>query len=159
MAPTTVLLVDDFDDIRMILRRALKSEVQQILECANGFDALTLARRHRPDLILLDLGLPGLDGWETARRIRAEPMLEHVPILGMTAYSMQSAVRAALLVGFQNVMFKPFDVQDVRARVRHYLSQSRDHPAEAAVGDLAPPTRTTDEFTARAIADAFKLLP
>ena len=113
MSRATILIADDSSDIRTIMRFFLDDLGFAVVEAADGNEAVRLARQCRPALILLDLCMPGIDGWEVAARLRADPALEEVPILAMTAYSASSAVRAALLAGCQSVIAKPFELHDI----------------------------------------------
>lgn len=122
MHTATVLVVDDSPDIRELLRRLLSAQGYHVLEAADGNDALSMARRHRPDVIMLDLCLPGLDGWEAARRIRAEPALEEIPIIAVTGYALSSATQAALDAGCHCVLAKPFDLNEIVRTVETMLA-------------------------------------
>lgn len=113
MSRATILIADDSADIRTIMRYLLNDLGFTVVEAADGNEAVRLARQCRPALILLDLCMPGLDGWEVAIQLRADPALEEVPILAMTAYHAASAIRSALLAGCQQVVAKPFELHDI----------------------------------------------
>jgi len=113
MSRATILIADDSADIRTIMRYFLNDLGFAVVEAADGNEAVRLARQCRPALILLDLCMPGLDGWEVAAQLRADPALEEVPILAMTAYHVTSAISAALLAGCQQVVAKPFELPDI----------------------------------------------
>ncbi len=117
MSRATILIADDSSDIRRIMRHLLNDLGFAVVEAADGNEAVRLARQCRPALILLDLCMPGIDGWEVAAQLRADPALEDVPILAMTAYSASSAIRAALLAGCQQVVAKPFELHDIARRI------------------------------------------
>jgi CheY-like chemotaxis protein len=117
MSRATVLIADDSADIRAIMRFLLNDLGFAVVEAADGNEAVRLARQCQPVLILLDLCMPGIDGWEVAMRIRADPALEEVPILAMTAYDLNSAILAALHAGCQQVVAKPFDLHDISRRI------------------------------------------
>ena len=117
MYTATVLVVDDSSDIRMLLRRILTGAGYHTVEAANGQEAIRLARQYRPALVLLDLNLPALDGWEVARRMRAEPALDDTSIVAITGYCMGSAVHAALDAGCASVWFKPFDMHQLLSEI------------------------------------------
>src|SRR6476660_2526157 len=106
--PQTILVVDDDDDIRTIVRRLFTLLGYSVCEAMDGISAFQHARRLAPDLIVLDLGLPGQDGWTVARELRADPAFEHTPIVAITAYGDQTALRAARAAGCHNVICKPF---------------------------------------------------
>jgi len=117
MSRATILIADDSADIRMIMRFFLNDLGFAVVEAADGNEAVRLARQCQPVLILLDLCMPGIDGWEVAARLRADPALEEVPILAMTAYNVSSAILAALHAGCQQVVAKPFDLHDISRRI------------------------------------------
>jgi CheY-like chemotaxis protein len=117
MSRATILVADDSSDIRTIMRYLLNDLGFAVVEATDGNQAVRLARQCQPVLILLDLCMPGIDGWEVAARLRADPALEEVPILAMTAYNVSSAIRAALRAGCQQVVTKPFDLHDISRRI------------------------------------------
>jgi CheY-like chemotaxis protein len=117
MSRATILIADDSSDIRTMMRYLLNDLGFAVVEAADGHEAVRLARQCQPVLILLDLCMPGIDGWEVAARLRADPALEEVPILAMTAYNVSSAIRAALHAGCQQVITKPFDIHDISRRI------------------------------------------
>src|SRR6516164_8762815 len=83
-----ILVVEDQEDSRRILRDLLKSADYEIMEAVNGEEALTAAATQRPDLILMDIQLPIMDGYEATRRIKADPTLTHVPVIAVTSYAL-----------------------------------------------------------------------
>jgi two-component system phosphate regulon response regulator PhoB len=117
MSRATILIADDSSDIRTVMRYFLHDLGFAVVEAADGNEAVRLARQCQPVLILLDLCMPGIDGWEVAARLRADPALEEVPILAMTAYNVSSAILAALHAGCQQVVAKPFDLHDISRRI------------------------------------------
>ena len=117
MSSITALIVDDSLDIRVIVKEVLNDRGYDVVEAANGYEAIQRARQYRPDLILMDLSLPGLDGWEVARRVRSEPALEEIPIIAMTGYCMASVARLARTAGCQSVVFKPLRLDDLEREV------------------------------------------
>jgi CheY-like chemotaxis protein len=117
MSRGTVLVTDDSPDIRQILRRWLTAAGFTVVEAANGQDAVRLARQHHPSVILLDLCLPGMHGLDVAAHIRSEPALEDTPILIMSGYALQPAIRAAKTAGCYGFIAKPFDLESVTRQV------------------------------------------
>jgi CheY-like chemotaxis protein len=115
-----ILVIDDDADIRRIVNRMFTTLGYRVREVADGLTAFASARQLAPALIVLDLGLPGRDGWAVARELRADPALEHTPILALTAYSMRSALQAARDAGCQQVLCKPFDL-DTLEEIAHTL--------------------------------------
>jgi CheY-like chemotaxis protein len=116
MSRATILVADDSSDIRMIMRYLLTDIGFAVVEAADGNEAVRLARQCQPVLIFLDLCMPDIDGWEVAARLRADPAMEEVLILAMTAYNVSSAIHTALHAGCQQVVIKPFDLHDISRR-------------------------------------------
>jgi CheY-like chemotaxis protein len=117
MYTATVLVVDDSSNIRMLLQCVLARAGYHVIEAANGHEAVCLARQYRPALVLLDLNLPALDGWEVARRIRAEPALDDTALVAMTGYCVGAAAQAALAAGCATVLFKPFNLDQLTREI------------------------------------------
>ena len=115
MAASRVLVVDDDESIRQIVRLCLGDEGYEVFEAANGLDALALLPDCRPDLILLDLRMPVMDGWEFARRYRLSPG-PHVPIVAFIA-ALNAELEAADLEA-ASILAKPFDLEELLAIVR-----------------------------------------
>jgi CheY-like chemotaxis protein len=109
MSEATVLIVEDVRDNRDLVRRLLEHQGLQVLEAEDGQQALTLIRQQRPDLILLDLTLPVLDGWKVAQIVKADPELQTIPIIAVTAHAMVGDDLKALAVGCDDYVSKPFD--------------------------------------------------
>ncbi len=118
----TVLLVDDDPKIRELLRLYVQRDGHRTLEAADGETAVATALRGRPDLVVLDVMLPGLDGFEVAHRIRAE---SDVPILMLTAKSGDSDKVVGLDVGADDYVVKPFSPRELMARIRALLRRRR----------------------------------
>lgn len=115
------LVVDDYRDGRDIACRVLESLGMRTLEASNGHDALDRARRHLPDVVLLDLALPGLDGWEVARRLRADPATAGLTILGFTAHAESGPLQRAREAGCDAVLTKPCPPRKLAESVRALL--------------------------------------
>jgi two-component system cell cycle response regulator DivK len=116
-----VLVIEDQADNRAILRDLLTSVGYDILEAVNGEDGLALAEAQPPDLILMDIDLPGIDGYEATRRIRAHPGLRGVPIIAVTSYALSGDDARAFAAGCDAYIAKPFSPRAVLARVREFL--------------------------------------
>ena len=127
MAPTgslslTVLVVDDFADTRAMLRRTLEAAGYRVAEAGDGEAAVAAARRACPDLILMDLNMPRLDGLEAARRIRAlKGECDGVPIIAVTAFDTYGMRQAALGAGCDDYLMKPLDVAELDTVVGRLL--------------------------------------
>jgi DNA-binding response OmpR family regulator len=137
----TILIIEDDADTRTIVRRLFAAEGYRVCEAADGLTAFALARQCIPDLIMLDLGLPGQDGWAVARELRADPALDHVPILVITANGSSAAHRLARSAGCQAIICKPFTLETVEETVVALLQQHeapRPRPITGAAF-LCPP--------------------
>ncbi|MDA2915934.1 response regulator [Nitrospinae bacterium AH_259_B05_G02_I21] len=116
----TILLIEDVEDNRDLVVQILESEYT-VAEARDGQEGLEKARAVRPHLILLDLALPKMDGWEVARRLKADPALKAIPIIALTAYAMEGDEARALEAGCDAYVAKPILPKDLRARVRGVL--------------------------------------
>jgi OmpR family response regulator RpaB len=119
-----VLVIDDERSIRMLCRINLGAAGMQVLEAANGEEGLDLARREQPDLVLLDVMMPGLDGWSVARALAGDPRTREIPIVFLTARADAADRRRGQELGGVGYVVKPFDpvsigelVEDVLGRV------------------------------------------
>ncbi|MDH4120789.1 MAG: response regulator transcription factor [Deltaproteobacteria bacterium] len=127
MAQETILLVEDEDDLVELMEYNLTREGFRVEKAGNGEKALEKARAFPPDLILLDLMLPGMDGLEVCRRLRADPATRGVPIVMVTAKGEEADVVAGLEVGADDYIPKPFSHRVLTARVRAVLRR-KDTP-------------------------------
>ena len=118
---TTVLVVEDDAPLRRALRTSLRARDLDVHESASGEDALVVAADRRPDIVLLDLGLPGIDGIETLTRLRA---FTDVPVIVLTARERAADKVAALDAGADDYVTKPFDTDELLARVRAALRRT-----------------------------------
>ena len=118
----TIMVVEDYDDTRLLLKHALEQLGYSVLEASNGQEAVDLAGREHPDLILMDLDLPILDGIAATQRIRQQADLEKVPIVAVTAYPMSYTHVKAFAKGCDEYMPKPIDISELADVVRRYLS-------------------------------------
>jgi two-component system, cell cycle response regulator DivK len=119
-----ILVVEDQEDNRQILRDLLGNAGFNLVEAENGEEALSTLVDHRPDLILMDIQLPVLDGYETPRRIKANPQLNSIPIIAVTSYALSGDEAKALAAGCDAYVTKPFSPRALLAKVREYLDRS-----------------------------------
>jgi two-component system cell cycle response regulator DivK len=117
-----ILVVEDHEDNRRIVRDLFTSVGYELLEAATGEDGVALAERERPDLILMDIQLPGLDGYEATRRIKANPALRTIPIIVVTSYALSGDDAKAMAAGADGYVSKPFSPRALLAKVREFLS-------------------------------------
>lgn len=128
-----ILVVDDDPEIVRLLRAYLEQAGFEVLVAYDGESALHLLRRERPDIVLLDLMLPDRDGWELTRIVRADPGLESVPIVLLTARVQDHDKILGLELGADDYVTKPFNPREVLARVRAVLRRSRGGPAQSRI--------------------------
>lgn len=116
-----ILVVEDHADNRRIVRDLFTSVGYEIIEAVTGEEGVTMAETQHPDLILMDIQLPGLDGYETTRRIKANPALSHIPIIAVTSYALSGDDVKAFAAGCDAYIAKPFSPRVLLAKVREYL--------------------------------------
>ena len=118
-----ILVVEDEEDNRRIMRDLLSASGYQTIEATTGDEGLATAQREVPDLILMDIQLRGLDGYEVTRRIKADPALRHIPIIAVTSYALSGDDQKAFAVGCDGYVTKPFSPKQLLAKIREYLKQ------------------------------------
>ncbi len=128
-----VLIIDDEEHIAELIRYNLEAAGYKTVVANNGIDGLSRAREEEPDLVLLDLMLPGIDGLEVCKRLRAEEKTRNVPIIMLTAKSEEIDKILGLELGADDYITKPFSVRELTARVKALLrrSNAQDAPEEA----------------------------
>ena len=140
MAKKNVFVVEDEEDILDLIRHHLAKEGYAVSTAANGMDAVKAILRKPPDLVLLDLMLPGLDGLEVCRMLKKEAKTAEVPILMVTAKDEESDVVAGLELGADDYIVKPFRMKELIARVRAALRRQRpallDKEAPVRAGEI-----------------------
>jgi DNA-binding response OmpR family regulator len=130
MPKSTLLVIEDDPDIVELLRYNLEREGYRVLTAMDGERGLAEAQRHPPDLVLLDLMLPGLDGLEVCRRLRAQDATRLTPVLVLTAKSEETDVVLGLELGADDYLTKPFSPRELVARVRALLRRSQRSPED-----------------------------
>ena len=116
-----ILIVEDQEDNRMIVRDVLSSAGYDLIEAVNGEDGVKLAHSERPDLILMDIQLPIIDGYEATRQIKGSAELKSIPIIAVTSYALSGDQAKARAAGCDGYISKPFSPRELLARVREYL--------------------------------------
>ncbi len=116
-----ILVIEDQEDNRRILRDLLTSASYEMIEALTGEEGVVSAETHRPDLILMDIQLPGLDGYEATRRIKANPALCQIPIIAVTSYALSGDEVKAREAGCDDYVTKPFSPRALLAKIREYL--------------------------------------
>ena len=117
-----ILVVEDQEDNRQILRDLLGNNGYELIEAWDGEAALTTLASQRPDLILMDIQLPGIDGYEVTRRIKADPGLRAIPIIAVTSYALSGDAEKAFEAGCDAYVTKPYSPRQLLAKVREYLA-------------------------------------
>ena len=117
-----ILVVEDQEDNRQILRDLLGNAGYELVEAADGEQALAAHAKQRPDLILMDIQLPVMDGYETTRRIRADPESKAIPIIAVTSYALAGDEAKALAAGCTAYVTKPFSPRALLAKVQEHLT-------------------------------------
>lgn len=116
-----ILMVEDTEDNRQIIRDLFEGSGFELIEAHDGAAGVAMAREHRPDLILMDIQLPVLDGYETTRRIKADPACAHIPILAVTSYALSGDEVKARAAGCDGYVAKPFSPRQLLATVHGLL--------------------------------------
>ena len=117
----TVLIADDMEEIRLMLKRAMTMNGYSVIEATNGVEAVEAARQKKPDLVLIDLNMPQMDGLKAIEEIR-KIKGEQVPILAMTAFDTYGMKDAAFQVGCNEYLSKPLNLTQLERLVRDYLT-------------------------------------
>ena len=116
-----ILVVEDQEDNRQIMRDLLTANDYEMTEAENGEEALAAVAKDRPDLILMDIQLPVLDGYEATRRIKADPSLSSIPVIAVTSYALSGDEVKARAAGCNDFVPKPFSPRQLLAKIRQYL--------------------------------------
>jgi CheY-like chemotaxis protein len=120
MAKKTILVVDDTDWNRDLLVQLLEEDYK-VLEAVDGAEGVKKTEEDRPDLILMDLGMPVMDGWEATRRIKAAPALKHIPIIAVTSHAMVGDEINARRAGCDDYLPKPIDEDLLLQKIKKFL--------------------------------------
>ena len=117
-----ILVIEDTEDNRRIMRDLLTNAGFGLIEAATGEDGVRMAEAERPDLILMDIQLPVMDGYEATRRIKANPALKHIPIIAVTSYALSGDEEKTRAAGCDGYVSKPFSPRMLLAKVREHLA-------------------------------------
>jgi two-component system cell cycle response regulator DivK len=132
--PKKILIVEDDPDNRRIVAKVLSVEGYQVVEATDGVEALAQARAEHPDLILMDLALPNMDGWEATRQLKTNVETHAIPVVALTAVAMRGDEEQARAAGCDDYLSKPARPAAIRAVVKKYTGGS----------DVATATRQPD---------------
>ena len=117
-----ILIIEDQDDNRRIMHDALAASGYMSLEARTGEEGLALAQQEKPDLILIDIQLPGIDGYEVTRRIKRNAELTEIPIIAVTSYALSGDDQKAFAAGCDGYLTKPVSPRLLLAKIREYLA-------------------------------------
>jgi two-component system, cell cycle response regulator DivK len=143
-----ILVIEDQEDNRQILWDLLTSADFEVIEAVDGEAGLAAAAAHRPDLILMDIQLPVMDGYEATRRLKADAVLHAIPVIAVTSYGLAGDADKARAAGCDGYISKPYSPRQLLAKVREYLSS-------------VPPTRWSNQAMRRPFAavNCFRTTP
>jgi two-component system cell cycle response regulator len=134
--PIKLLTIDDSKTIRLIIARAFRPFDCEVIEASNGADGLALAAREKPDLILLDLTMPVMDGYETLTRLKSDPHLKTIPVVMLTAESGRDNVLRIARQGVRDYLVKPFKGELIVERVGRIVELTPRSTHSLAAGQL-----------------------
>jgi two-component system alkaline phosphatase synthesis response regulator PhoP len=154
-----ILVVDDDREIVRLLRAYLEQASYQVFVAYDGHRALQVLRRERPDLVVLDLMLPGRDGWEVTRVVRGDPSLASTPVIMLTARVEDQDKIVGLEIGADDYVTKPFNPREVTARVRALLRRAQGEPAQPRVIQTGPLLLDMDRYEVQLEGQPLRLTP
>jgi CheY-like chemotaxis protein len=123
--------VEDNEDNRIIYSTVLRHTGYEVIEALDGAQAVELARSRLPDLILMDISLPEIDGWEATKILRQDPATRDIPIIALTAHALADDRERASAVGFTAYLAKPIEPRAVVAEVRRWIGRGAGAPPAA----------------------------
>lgn len=152
----TILAIDDDELVSMTIQRSLKLYGYHVMVAKSGAEGLQLARRHRPDMFILDVIMPGMDGYQVARQVRGDPLLQELPILFLTAKAKDEDKIEGFRAGGDDYLTKPFNIEELHLRVKAILRRSKTGVVKPVlepfhqinVGDVVLDCRTFEVTTA-----------
>ncbi|MBP7088475.1 MAG: response regulator [Candidatus Omnitrophica bacterium] len=125
-----ILAIDDEEDFTFFLKHNLERIKYQIITASGGEEGIELAKKEKPDLILLDLMMPKIDGFEVSRRLKEDPKTSSIPILMLTAKDDEEACKKSLSLKNEDYLIKPMQVEDLRAKIEETLKRTGKLPAK-----------------------------
>ena len=125
---TTVLVAEDNPVNCELLRELLEARGYSVIEAPDGQEALRVIEQSHPDIVLLDIGMPVLDGFAVIRKIRENPSLARLPVLAITAYAMRGDRESVMNAGFDGYLSKPINSSDVSNEIERLLQRPEDRP-------------------------------
>lgn len=131
----TILVIDDDELVSRTLQRALKLYGYRVMVSRTGTEGLQLAHRYRPDLFVLDIIMPGADGYQVCRQIRGDPLLQDIPVLFLTAKGKDEDKIEGFRAGADDYLSKPFNMEELKLRIKAILRRVEQPPVPADAGD------------------------
>ena len=125
MGAATILYIEDNMDNRTLVRRVLQIEGYQVMEAESGFRAFEILRTETPDLVLMDINLPDMDGYEITTRLKQMPTLARVPVIAMTANVMKGDREKTLAAGCDGYISKPIDIDTLPSQIARFLRKNQ----------------------------------
>ncbi|MFH1259374.1 MAG: response regulator [Elusimicrobiota bacterium] len=119
-----ILVVEDVDINRDLIMQILEEEYE-VFGAANGREGIELAQKENPDLIIMDLSLPEVDGWEATKRLKADEATKHIPIIALSAHAMSSDEDKAKMVGCDDYLSKPLSEDLLMSKIKIYLKEEK----------------------------------
>jgi two-component system cell cycle response regulator DivK len=116
-----ILVVEDDTDNRTLLCKLLEAQGYEVFEAGDGGEAIEITESIIPDLVLMDMGLPSVSGFDATRAIKAKPNLSTVPIVALTAFAMEQDRQKVFAAGCDGFISKPYDIFDLLERIKEYL--------------------------------------
>lgn len=124
--PRKILIVEDNEDSRELVVKVLRNKGFDTVEAADGEEAIDKATKEKPELILLDISIPKMDGYEVARRLKNLEEFSEIPIVALTAHAMKGDREKVIAAGFEGYISKPINVRELPDQVRSYLKGKRE---------------------------------
>jgi len=119
-----ILVVEDNQDNRELVVKVLKINGYKVIEAADGEEALEKTKTENPDLIIMDLFIPKIDGYEVTRRLKSDRDLKHIPVIALTAHALKGDMEVALAAGCDGYMPKPIDVRELPKQIEYFMKHS-----------------------------------
>jgi CheY-like chemotaxis protein len=132
----TILLVEDFDDTRLMMRMWLTKNGYRVVEAETGEEAISVARREQPDLIIMDVMMPGMNGLDATQRIREYQALSRTPIVAVSAYGANEYRSLAIDAGCNEYVSTPFDPDELAELIKDLIAKSESSGVNAPPSDL-----------------------
>jgi len=138
--PASILIADDYDDNRELLRLILESSGYTLMEARNGRECVDVARDTQPDIALIDLSMPVLDGWSALREMRADERTRAIPCVAVTAFAAEEDRERALDAGFDDYLAKPYRAKDILEIIANLLAARATEQCATTTQSIADPT-------------------